>query len=87
MKYSLHNFIFFTVTCFGGRNHLQAEHKSVCVCGVCVCVCVCVCALTSFKTAPHNRYQPHPAEPEKYTKYSNRSFVLLKMGIMMPETC
>jgi hypothetical protein len=43
--------------------------------------------LTSFKTAPQNRYQPHPAEPEQYTKCSNGFFVLLKMGIMMPETC
>ena len=24
---------------------------------------------------------------EQYTKCSNRAFVLLKMGIMMPETC
>ena len=43
--------------------------------------------LTSYKTAPHNRYQPHPAEPEQHTKCSNRDFVLLKMGIVMPETC
>ena len=43
--------------------------------------------LTSCKTAPHNRYQPHPAEPEQDTKCSNRAFVLLKMGTMMPETC
>ena len=42
---------------------------------------------TSYKTAPYNCYQPHPAEPEQYTKCSNRAFVLLKMGIMMPETC
>jgi hypothetical protein len=42
--------------------------------------------LASYNAAPHNRYQPHPAEPE-YTKCSNRAFVLLKMGIMMPETC
>ena len=27
--------------------------------------------LTSFKTAPHNRYQPHPAEPEHRTNYNN----------------
>jgi len=38
-------------------------------------------------TAPHNRYQQHPAEPEQHTKCSNRAFDLLKMGIMMPETC
>jgi len=45
-----------------------------------------VLVLTSCKTAPHNRYQPHPAEPE-HTKCSNRAFVLLKMDIMMPEIC
>jgi hypothetical protein len=43
--------------------------------------------LTSCKTALHNRYQPHPAESAQYTKCSNRAFVLLKMGIIMPETC
>ena len=43
--------------------------------------------LTSYKTAPHNRYEPHPAESEQYTKRSNTVFDLLKMGIMMPETC
>jgi len=31
------------------------------------------------------RYQPHPAEPQQYTICSNTVFVLLKMGIMMPE--
>ena len=43
--------------------------------------------LASYNAAPHNRYQPHPAEPERYTICSNTVFVLLKMGIMMPETC
>ena len=43
--------------------------------------------LTSWETAPHNRYQPHQTEPDQYTKCSNTVFVLLKMGIMMPETC
>jgi hypothetical protein len=42
--------------------------------------------LTSYNAAPHNRYQPQPAELE-HTKCSNRVFVLLKMGIMLPETC
>ena len=23
--------------------------------------------LASYNAAPHNRYQPHPAEPEQYT--------------------
>jgi len=43
--------------------------------------------LASYNAAPHNRYQPHPTEPEQYTICSNTVFVLLKMGIMMPETC
>ena len=43
--------------------------------------------LTSYKTTPHNRHQPHPAEPEQHTKCSNRAFVLLKIGLLMPETC
>jgi len=44
------------------------------------------CLEGSFKTAPQNRYQPQPAEPEQYTKCSNGFFVLMKMGIMMTET-
>ena len=36
--------------------------------------------LASYNAAPHNRYQPHPAEPEQYTKCSNGFFVLLKMA-------
>jgi len=43
--------------------------------------------LAPYNAAPHNRYQPHPAEPEQYTTCSNTVFVLLKMDIMMPETC
>ena len=43
--------------------------------------------LASYNAAPHNRYQLHPAEPPQYTIRSNTAFVLLKMGIMMPETC
>jgi hypothetical protein len=65
-------------TCFGHHyDHLQEKKGPVTTFGV----------LTSFKTAPHNRYQPHPAEPEQHTKCSNRAFFLLKMVIMMPETC
>jgi len=43
--------------------------------------------LASYNAAPHNRYQPYPAAPEQYTKRSNTVFFLLKMGIMLPETC
>ena len=50
-------------------------------------VSVRLIVLTSYNAAPHNRYQPHPAEPEQYAECSNVVFVLLKMGIMMPETC
>jgi hypothetical protein len=38
--------------------------------------------LASYNAAPHNRYQPYPAEPAQYTVCSNRAFVLLKMGII-----
>jgi len=43
--------------------------------------------LTPYNSAPHNRYQPHPAEPAQHTTCSNTRLVLLKMGIMMSETC
>jgi len=40
-----------------------------------------------YNAAPHNHYQPHPAEPARHTTWSNTCLVLVKMGIMMPETC
>ena len=43
--------------------------------------------LAPYNAAPHNRYQPHPAEPAQHTTCSNTRLVLLKMGIIMPETC
>jgi len=43
--------------------------------------------LTPYNAAPNNRYQPHPAEPAQHTTCSNTRLVLLKMGIMMAETC
>jgi len=43
--------------------------------------------LTPYKAAPHNRYQPHPAEPAQHNTGSNIRLVLLKMDIMIPETC
>jgi len=43
--------------------------------------------LTPYNAAPHNRYQPQSAEPAQDTTCSNTRLVLLKMGIVMPETC
>jgi len=43
--------------------------------------------LAPHNTVPHNRYQPHPAEPAQHTTCSNTRLVLLKMCILMPETC
>jgi len=43
--------------------------------------------LAPYNAAPHNPYQPHAAEPTQHTTCSNTRLVLLKMGIMMPETC
>jgi hypothetical protein len=31
--------------------------------------------LASYNAVPHNRYQPHPAEPKQYTICSNRSLI------------
>ena len=45
------------------------------------------CVITSYNAAPHSRYKPHPTEPAQYTICSNTVFFLLKMGIMLPETC
>ena len=54
---------------------------------VCYCEGYCSTVLAPYNTAPHNRYQPHPAEPAQHTTCSNTRLGLLKMGIMMPETC
>ena len=58
-----------------------------CVVGCEHCRTVTFTVLAPHKAAPHNRYQQHPAEPAQHTTCSNIRFVLLKMGIMMPETC
>ena len=50
------------------------------------CVTAYGVLLASYNAAPHNRYQPQPAELEQYTKCSNTVFDLLNMGIIMPET-
>jgi glycerol-3-phosphate acyltransferase PlsY len=77
--------------CFGHHYaHLQDNKGPVTAFGLLFWFCwmwLVAVVLTSCKTAPLNRYKPHPAEPEQHTKCSNRAFVLLKMGIMMPETC
>jgi len=85
-------------TCFGHHYaHLQDNKDRVTAFGVLRWFCWMwlvavvgrwvVAVLASYNSAPHNRYQPHPAELAQYTKRSNTVFVLLKMGIMMPETC
>jgi len=56
-------------------------------CEHCEGYCSTFTVLAPHKTAPHNRYQPHPAEPAQHTTCSNIRLVLLKMGIMLPETC
>jgi len=76
--------------------YLQENKEPVTVFGVLLWFCWmwlvavvgrCLVVLTSYKAAPHNRYQPHQAEPEQYTKRRNTVFILMKMCIMMPETC
>jgi len=58
-----------------------------CVVGCEHCRTVTLTVLTPYNAAPHNHYQPHQAEPVQHTTCSNTRLVLLKMGIMMPETC
>jgi len=48
---------------------------------------VAVVGLAPYNAVPHNRYQPHPAEPAQHTTCSNTRLGLLRMGIMMRETC
>jgi len=43
--------------------------------------------LHSACTLQHSAPQPHPAGPAKHTTSRNTRLVLLKMGIMMYETC
>ena len=56
-------------------------------CGALRCRMRAVTVLASYNAAPHNRYQPHAVEPAQHTTCSNTRLGLLKMGIMMPETC
>ena len=84
-------------TCFGHHYaHLQETKTCVTAHGVLRWYCwmwlvavrtVTFTVLATYNAAPHNRYQPHPAEPAQHTTCSNTRLVLLKMGIMMPETC
>ena len=43
--------------------------------------------LAPYNAAPHNRYQPHPAQTAQHTTCSNTRLGLPKMGTMMTETC
>jgi len=79
-------------TCFGHHYaHLQENKNPVTAFGVlsgsagCVWLRLWGAVLQGVSTVEVS--VRHPAEPQQYTKYSNRVFVLPKMGIMMPETC
>ena len=84
-------------TCFGHHYaHLQENKGSVTAFGVLFWFCwmwlvavvgaLCCRMRAVWRFLFNYRYQSHPAEPE-LTKCSNRTFVLLKMDIMLPETC
>jgi len=75
-------------TCFGHHYaHLQEKKTCVTARGVLrwFCWMWLVAVVAPHNAAPHNRYQPHPAEPAQHTTCSITHLVLLKMGIMMPE--
>ena len=70
-------------TCFGHHYaHLQENKGPVTAFGGLFWFCSHPTRQRPTTATKHN-----PAEPEEHTKCSNRAFVLLKMGIMMPETC
>jgi len=74
-------------TCFGHHYAHLRENKTcvtargvlrwycwmwlVAVVGHCVVGCEHCEGLASYNAAPHNRYQPHPAEPAQHTARSN----------------
>jgi len=69
-------------TCFGHHYAHFQENKT------CVTACVVLrCFCWMWLVAVVGRYQPHPAETAQHNTCSNARLVLLKMGIMMPETC
>ena len=79
-------------TCFGHHYaHLQENKVPVTAFGVLFWFCwlwlVAAVGRCVVGCEHCSHYQPHPAKPEQHTKCSNRAFVLLKMGIMMAETC
>jgi len=72
----------------------SSGEQDVCYCMWCAALVLldvvgsgCGALPCGVRAAPHNRYQQHPAEPAQHTTCSNTRLVLLKMGIMMPETC
>ena len=76
-----------TVLCCGVRALWRLLFNCAALWGASTVKVTVLSVLAPYNAAPHNRYQPHPAEPVQHTTCSNTRLVLLKMGIMMPETC
>ena len=77
-------------TCFGHHYaHLQKNKGPVTAFGVLFCFCRMwlVAVVGRCVVGCEHCSSTVPAEPKQHTICSNRAFVLLKMGIMMPETC
>ena len=75
-------------TCFVRHYaHLQEKKDRVTAYGVLRWFCWMWLVAVVGRCVIGCEHQPHPAEPAQYTICSNTVFVLLKMGIMMPETC
>jgi len=75
-------------TCFGHHYaHLQENKTYVTACGVLRWYCWMWLVAAVGRCLVGVSYQPHPAEPAQHTTCSNTRLVLLKMGIMMPESC
>jgi len=73
--------------CVVGCEHCEGYCSTLVGCEHCAGYCSTFTVLAPYNAAPHNRNQPHPAEPAQHTNSSNTRLGLQKMGIMMPETC
>jgi len=75
-------------TCLGHHYaHLQETKTCVTARGVLCWFCWMWLVAVVGRCVAGCEHQPHPAEPAQHTTCSNTRIVLLKMGIMMPQTC
>jgi len=65
----------------------SSGEQDVCYCTWCAALVLLDVVGSGCGALPCRVHQPHPAEPAQHTTCSNIRLVLLKIGIVMPETC